>query len=407
VIVGARGSLAGLAGVSIVAALAITVAVDAASFSSPGIRQNAAAAAAPQEGLSAVIAALGSFDLKQRTEASRTIRRTAPAAAVPALTAAARAHADSYVRYRSLVLLSGFDDPSVAGTMRALVGDRDDRVRMVASAWFEHHPDASVLPALIDSLATERSEYVRPALTRAIAAHGTDARARDVLRPLVVRGEDVFRGAVIDALGDYHAVWALEDIAGVAMLDGPLRDDAITAIGRIGDRAGLETLSKLQATAPADVKPSIAAAVCLIGLDCAAQEAFVKQSLTFALSRRDAALLRASAHALGVLAAAGKVDAMRTLFEAGAPTRDPERISIALPLGLAALRNADTAIAALEAIGDRAPAVALLRDAFDVLSQEDFEQERFFVAVRRAMAAAPAGSRRRAALDAIARALEI
>jgi hypothetical protein len=274
----------------------------------------------PAGDLATAITSLGAFDLNVRSAAARTIRRTPADRAVPALTQAAQGHADSYVRYRALVLLSSFGHASTAETMRALLADKDDRVRTVASAWFEHHPDPAALPALIESLGRERSEYVRPALTRAIAAHGADPRARDVLLPLVTRGEDVYRGAVIDALGDYKAAYALKDISAVAVLDGPLQDDAITAIGRIADRSGLTVLSTLQQSGPASVKP---------------------------------------------------------------------------------------AIAALERVKSRDAAIELLRDSFDLLSQEDYEQERFFVAVRNAIGAAPAGSPRRAVAEAIARKLEI
>ena len=46
---------------------------------------------------------------------------------------------------------------------------------------------------------------MRPSLTRALAAQSKDPRARAVLAPLVLRGDDFFRSAVIEALGDYTA----------------------------------------------------------------------------------------------------------------------------------------------------------------------------------------------------------
>ena len=358
--------------------------------------------------LATTITSLGAFDLSVRSKAAQTLRRAPADRAVPALTQAAQGHTDSYVRYRALVLLSSFGHPSTAQTMRGLLADKDDRVRTVASAWFEHHPDPAALPALIESLGRERSEYVRPALTRAIAAHGADPRARDVLLPLVTRGEDVYRGAVIDALGDYRAVYALKDISAVAVLDGPLQDDAITAVGRIGDRSGLAVLSTLQQSGPASVKPAIAAAVCLMGLDCQAQQDYLEKALGFAAGREgNATLLRSAGHAMGVLAASGRVEAMTALFDAGVPLQEPARTALALPLGMAALRNPTAAIAALERVKSRDAAIELLRDSFDLLSQEDYEQERFFVAVRNAIGAAPAGSPRRAVAEAIARKLEI
>ena len=49
----------------------------------------------------------------------------------------------------------------------------------------------------------------------------------------------------------------------VARLDGPLQDDAVLAIGRIGDKRGLLVLADLQ-RAPRNLQPSIAAAICLL-----------------------------------------------------------------------------------------------------------------------------------------------
>ena len=119
--------------------------------------------------------------------------------------------------------------------MRQVMSDRNDRLRMVAYAWFEHHRDVAVLPALIDALEREQSEFVRPALLRALAAYGDDPRARSAVLPLVMRGQDYFRGALIDALGDYRGAYAVSAISEVAKLDGPLQDDAVTALGKIGD----------------------------------------------------------------------------------------------------------------------------------------------------------------------------
>ena len=66
----------------------------------------------------------------------------------------------------------------------------------------------------------------------------------------VGRGEDFFRGAVIEALGDYKAQYAVPAILTVAKLDGPLQDDAVLALGKIGDKSTLETMAALQRSAP-------------------------------------------------------------------------------------------------------------------------------------------------------------
>jgi HEAT repeat protein len=344
--------------------------------------------------LAKAIDTLGSFDAATRTESARLVRRTPADVAANALTAAARSHKDEYVRYRALVLLAGLGDAAAADLMRAALADRNDRMRTVAAAWFEHHPDAA-LPSLTGALAKEGSEFVRPALTRAVAAHGKDPRAQATLTPLVMRGEDFFRGAVIEALGDYQGAYALAPIAEVARVDGPLQDDAITAIGRIGDPSMVAVLIELQKSVPRDLQPTVSASLCLLGRNCAAHETFIKESLTFASKTAGfQPVLRGAVHALTMLARRDKDDALAALFDAGVPAADPAREAIALGVGLVALRSPDVLLRVLETRKDLDGAIDLVKEAFDMLA-EDLEEERFYVTVRRAYWAAPDGSPRK------------
>jgi len=392
------------------AAAAEQAGIPVAGAGSDPLEVAAAQAAPPQSSTAAEVAAaiekLSSFEFATRMEAARVIRRAAPDVAAAPLARAARTHADEYVRYRALTLLSGIGGPAAADVMRDVRSDRNDRLRTVAYAWFEHHPDPEVLPALIERLTQERSEFVRPALTRAIAAQGADPRARAVLVPLIARGDDFFRGALIEALGDYGGKYAVAEIAEVAKVEGPLQDDAITAIGRIGDSSMASVLAALQRTAPREVQPTISAALCLLGLNCAAQEEFLRKTLGVAATNDSyQPVLRGAAHALGVLAARGRPAALTALVEAGVPAVDPVRAPLALALGLAALRNPPALLTLLESRADRDGAIELLRDAFDMLA-EDYEEERFFVEIRRAYWAAPAGSVRRQVAEAVIQKLE-
>jgi hypothetical protein len=353
------------------------------------------AQAAPQPTLAAAIDQLVSFDFPIRTEAARVVRRSPAATAVPALAAAARDHKDGYVRYRALVLLAGFGDASARSTMRALLSDPNDRVRAVTYGWFEHDLDRDVLPGLIAALDREQSEFVRPALTRALAARHNEPSARQALEPLILRGEDYFRGSLIEALGDYKAVWARKAIAEVAQLDGPLQDDAIIALGKIGDAASLPVLAAIQKTASRETQPSLAAATCLITADCAAHIDYLTKTLVFAASDQQyQSLLRSAAFSLGALARRGNTKALTVLLEVGEPARDPARAAIALAVGHVALRAPGVLLDALEARPSFDAASGVLLDAFDMLS-EDFEEERFFVEVRKAYWAAAEGSSRR------------
>src|SRR5262249_52470112 len=60
--------------------------------------------------LKSAIDKLGDLDYTIRTTASRTVRRTPASQAVPALLQTVAEHTDGYVRYRALVLLTGFND---------------------------------------------------------------------------------------------------------------------------------------------------------------------------------------------------------------------------------------------------------------------------------------------------------
>ena len=126
-------------------------------------------------------------------------------------------------------------------------------------------------PQFLAALDKEQAEFVRPALVRALAALGAtpgDAPMRQALVREVGRGEDFFRSAVIEALGDYKAQYAFDALTAIAKLDGPLQDDAALALGKIGDKRALETLAGIQRTAPRQTQPSIAAAICLLGVNC-------------------------------------------------------------------------------------------------------------------------------------------
>lgn len=327
---------------------------------------------------------LGRIDYGTRMAAGRRIRRAPAESVVPALIEAVQGHPDGYSRFRSLVLLSGFNDSRTHDVMARALSDQNDRLRAIACGYFEHNLDAQMVPRMLDALATEQSEFVRPALTRALAAYASDSRVRDVLTGLVMKGQDLFRSAVIEAIGDYKVAYALPPVTQVAKLDGPLQDDAVLALGKIGDKKSLEVLASLQRGASRNVQPAIAAAICLLGVNCSSHLNFLDQSLRFGMENNGyEALLRASATGLAAIATAGNADVASMLAQRGIPSRDPGRAAIALALGAVALRNTPLMLAVLQKQSDPAPAIMLVGEAFDML-EEDLEEERFYVAVRRA-----------------------
>ena len=395
--------------------LALTIA-GASGLAAQGTPQTAPQSTAPvgqagpaptQAELQAAIDKLSSFDFPIRMEAARVVRRAPAELAVRLLAAAAKSHTDEYVRYRALTLLAGFGGPTAAASMTELKSDHNDRLRTVAFAWFEHHPDPAVLPSLLDASKRETSEFVRPALMRAIAAHLPDPRARDVLAPLVLRGDDFFRGAVIEALGEFGGTFALTDIVQVAELEGPLQDDAVTAVGRLGDASRVNTLAQLQRTARQERQPTLSASLCLLGRACGEAEPYLKQTLTFAAGNEGyQKLLRGAVHGLVMLTLGGKSDSWKVLLDTGVAAKsDAVRSPVALGVGLVALRKPNLILSAFEARTDLDAVVELLADAFDMLD-ENFEEERFYVAVRQAFWAAPAGSARRKVAETLIQKLE-
>lgn len=350
--------------------------------------------------LQAAIDKLGNLDYDTRTAASRLVRRTPAAQAVPALIEAVSNHPDGYVRYRALVLLTGFNDPRAADSMRESLSSPNDRLRAVAYSFFEHHPDRAMIPQFLKALDAEEGEFVRPSLVRALAAVGAvseppDPGVRDALVRDVSRGQDFFRSTVIEALGDYRARYAYDAISAVAKAEGPLQGDAALALGKIGDKRALETLAGLQRTAPRQAQPTIAAAICLLGVNCETHEKFLADTVTFAETNPGfQELLRAATAGLGALGVAGHQEAAATLFRIGIPSHDPTRAPVALALATIALRNTPVMMTELEHMDDATPAIRLLGEGFDML-EEDLDKERFFALARRTYWASPESSPRR------------
>ncbi len=356
--------------------------------------------------LKSAIDQLGAVDYTTRMKAARMLRRAPAPQAVPALLEAAKDHKDGYVRYGALVLLTGFNDSRTRDLMLAMLGDPNDRLREVACEYAEHSLDPQMVPPLLAALGRESGEFVRPALLRALAAHGSDPKVREALLPEIARGQTLFRSALIEALGDYRANYAVAPLIETVQLEGPLQVDAAVALGKIGDKRALPALSAAQRTAARDTQPQIAAGICLLGVNCASHVDYIDKTLRFAVKNIGfQPLLRSAAAAAGALGQMGTAGAIGLLLDVGIPSEDPARAPIALALGAVALRNTTAVLNVLEKRADRDQSVLLLRDGFDML-EEPYEKERFFVAVRRAFWQAPEGSEPRKVAQALIDKLE-
>ena len=327
------------------------------------------------------IASLSSLDFATRTNAARLIRRAPAAQAVPALSEAVAKHADEFVRYRAFIVLSSFNDRGTAGIVRGLLKDRNDRLREAAYKWLEAHPDPTLAATLLASLQTEQAEFVRPALVGALAALGDNPQVQRALIAETTRGLDFFRSAAIEALGRHHAEYAVEAIAGVAVLDGPLQDDSILALGGVGGPRAGAALAKIAGQAPA-LALTIRGAQCLLGDGC---DSTIK-ALTDAASAAGApaAVLRAVVTALSTIAASGNDAATAALT--GLARRGPAvRDHVMLGFATVAVRNPDHLIGWIDGApaGVRDAAIELLKEGFEDL-EEDFGEEQFFAAARAA-----------------------
>ena len=384
------------------------LAIGAIATLAVGSQPAALRAQAPPTGaeLRAAIGRLGDFEYTVRVEASRVVRRATAEDAVPALLEAARRHKDSYVQFRAAVLSVGFGEDRVGAFFREALDATNDRVRAAAYDYAEHAPDPALVPRLLAALDRETSEFVRPALVRALAAHGADAAVRARLVRDIDRGESYFRGAVIEALGDYQAEYAVDALVRIAEAAGPLRDDALIALGKIGHTRALATVTTAQGQVSEDLQPVVSAAACLLGVDCAGQTRYIVETLRFgATTGGDQGRLRNAARAAAALAMTGQRAALDALFDVGADAVDPARAPIALALGTAALRRPDAVHDALAERADLESALLLLRDAFDMLD-EDVAEERFYVRLRDTYYGAPEGTRERAVAASATRVLE-
>jgi HEAT repeat protein len=355
--------------------------------------------------LSTHIGNLSSLDYSTRTKAAQAIRRLPAAEAVPALVDAVKKHPDEFVRYRAFIVLSSFNDRGTGDLVRGLVRDANDRLREVAFKWLEAHPDPAMVPTLLSSLQSEQAEFVRPAVVSALAALGDDARVQKALLGEIGRGLDFFRGAVIEALGRRRAAYAVDGIAPVARLQGPLQDDAIISLGRIGGARALATLTALATESPSPALAlTLRASRCMAGEQCDA----AVQAINTAVGAPSvsAAVLRAGMAGLTAIATTGNqpaTTALVTLASRGGVVRDQAAIGLAT----VAVMDPDHTIAWLDRASQdtREIAFALLKDGFDDL-EEDFGEEQFFAAARATYWKAADGSETRSLASLLIQRLE-
>jgi HEAT repeat protein len=371
------------------------VALDAAA-------QTAAPSAAEPVRLAAQVAKLGDFDYATRTAAARAIRRAPAAEAGPVLTAAITTSLDSYVRFRAFVLLTGLLDPRLEDFARAALIDKNDRLRQAALDWLERNPVPALAPRLIQLVETEQAEFVRPSLLRALAALDADPVVRTSLTREVSRGLDIFRGAVIEAIGLRRGVYAREAIAQVMANQGPLRGVAALALARIGGpeaEAALASVKDKNAGVELVLRVSEAIAAGKMQEGRAAVQRTWPSSAEMGIADEIARLL-------GLLAERGDEVAVSMLVEAGVAGARDLRDHAAVALGIFALRMPEALLAWMAGHeAQRDGVLALVKDGFDLL-EEDVAEEAFYASVRASYWKAADGSPVRASAAALIDGLE-
>lgn len=363
------------------------------------------APAPPPADVQALISNLGSLEYPVRTRAARQIRRLPDAEAIQTLSATVRnASADEFVRYRAFVLLSSFGERAMSDVARAVLGDRNDRLRQVAYQWFERHPDAQMTARLAGALQTEQAEFVRPALLGALAAIGDgNAPIQRTLIAEVGRGLDMFRSAIIESLGEHRAAYAVDAITAVAQLDGPLQDDAVVALGKIGGPKAAAVLVEL-AKGSGDIALTARASLCVSGTGCDETIALLRDAT--ASTRTAASRVRAAIAGLAAIGTTGNTAALNAIAAVGGRT-DAVREEAVLALAGVAVRQPQPVLTWLDAAPEetRRVALGLLKDGFEAL-EEDFGEEQFFATARASYWKAAENSATRTLIASIIDALE-
>ena len=358
-------------------------------------------------GIAGQVALLGDFDYGKRMAAAQAVRRAPAAESGPALAAAITTGTDAYVRFRAFVLLTGLLDPRVEDFARAAMTDRNDRLRQAAYDWLTGSPLPALAPRLIELLETEQGQFVRPSLLRALAALDADPRVRTALVRETARGLDILRGAVIEALGLRGAAYAVDALASVVAIDGPLRDVAGLALGRIGGAQAAAVLAMVH-DKDRGVELTLRAAQCLADTRLADTrladgtcDTVLGELVKAWPSAAANGIAGSAAQALSVMAERGDARAIALLAEAGIAGVRDLRDHAAVALSTVALRKPDTVLAWMVANpGSRDGVIVLLKDGFDFI-EEDVAEETFYATVRATYWKAGEGSDLRIAAAAL------
>jgi hypothetical protein len=122
--------------------------------------------------------------------------------------------------------------------MSSSLDDPNDRLRTVAYAYFEHNQERGMSARLLKLSRRKTASSSARADARAGRVRRRSA-VQKALTALVLRGIDLYRSAVIEALGDYHAAYARRADHGGGEAGRPAPGGRHPAMGKIGDKRAL------------------------------------------------------------------------------------------------------------------------------------------------------------------------
>ena len=182
---------------------------------------------------------------RARRKPRASIRRAPLAQAVPALLQAVTEHTDGYVRFSSLILLTGFNDPRAAEQMVEVLTVAERSVARGGVWHFSSHPRR-----VAHSTPARRAREREPAsscarrLVRALAARWRRSESARGAAPRRDAGRRLLsQHRHRSARRLQRLAYAVAKLIEVAKLEGPLQDDAVLALGKIGDKQALGTLA--------------------------------------------------------------------------------------------------------------------------------------------------------------------
>ena len=167
----------------------------------------------------------------------------------------------------------------------------------------------------------------------------------------------------MEALGRHRGVYAVEGIVATSRLEGPLQDDALLALGRIGGTRAVAALGEFTKGTP-EAAEMIRAARCLVGERCA--ESIAALVAAASSEERRQGTIRGAVDALEAIAQNRNEAALSALVTLGVK-QSALRERVAVSVASVALRQPDWVVERIAAAdaSTRETIITMLKDGVD------------------------------------------